>query len=109
MILASIGFILLIAGVICDVFGAIGMHRFDNFYLRLHAATVGTIGGKFYPLIGVTLIAADMRLWSIAGIALLSALLVMITAPVGSHALAFAAAEKNLVPIEKNEFTGDSR
>lgn len=108
MILTALGVLLLVVGIICDIFGAIGMHRFNNFYLRLHAATVGTIGGKFYPLVGVGLIAIDMGLWIVAGIAFLSALLVMITTPVGSHVLAFAAAKRNIIHIEKNEFTGDS-
>ncbi|MEM4040850.1 MAG: monovalent cation/H(+) antiporter subunit G, partial [Ignisphaera sp.] len=56
-ILVIIGEILVIIGAICDLLGAIGLLRFPNFYVRLHALTVGTIGGAFVPLIGVALIA----------------------------------------------------
>ncbi|KUH32426.1 cation:proton antiporter [Thermococcus celericrescens] len=107
MILSLIGVVLLIVGAVCDIFGAIGMHRFGNFYLRLHAATVGTVGGKFYPFIGAGLIALDRGLLSVAGVAFLSAFTLLITTSVGSHALAYAAERAGVVKIEHNELGGD--
>ncbi len=93
-----IGIALVVLGAIMDLIAAIGMNRFTNFYLRLHAATVGTIGGSVYPLVGLALIAlcSDVfptlteRLY-VAGIALVTAFFVALTAPVGSHVLARAA------------------
>ncbi|MEM2698958.1 MAG: monovalent cation/H(+) antiporter subunit G, partial [Ignisphaera sp.] len=55
-ILIIIGEILIAIGAICDLIAAIGMNRFPNFFVRLHALTVGTIGGAFVPLIGVAIL-----------------------------------------------------
>lgn len=107
MILTLMGLILLFMGAVCDLLGAMGMHRFNTFYLRLHAATVGTVGGKFYPILGVTFIAAEKGLWPVVGISVLTALLVLITTPVGSHALAYAASKARIVEMELDEFRGD--
>jgi len=48
-VLVIIGSVLLVIGAVCDVLGALGMNRFPNFFVRLHAATVGVIGAAFYP------------------------------------------------------------
>jgi multicomponent Na+:H+ antiporter subunit G len=89
------GEFLLVVGVVGDLIGALGMLRFPNFFVRLHAATIGAIGGAFYPLLGVTLIAfgADFLgayRWFIAGSSLITASLIAILAPTGTHALARA-------------------
>ena len=80
LIVVYVGEILVGIGVLCDLIGAIGMLRFPNFYLRLHAATVGTIGGAFIPLIGVALMAIGstylgMYRWFVAGGAIVTAFL----------------------------------
>jgi len=95
-LLILVGSVLLVIGAICDVLGALGMNRFPNFFVRLHAATVGVIGGAFYPLIGTALIAFGSEFlgiyrWFVGGCALVSAFLVLMLAPAGSHALARAA------------------
>lgn len=94
--LVVIGEILVVIGAICDLLGAIGMIRFPNFFVRLHALTVGTIGGAFVPLIGVALIALGSDFlgyyrWFIAGASLVTAVLLLLLAPAGSHAIARAA------------------
>lgn len=100
-----LGQALIVIGVFCDLVAAIGLLRFPNFYLRLHAATVGTIGGAFVPLIGAALLAAgstylgDYR-WFIAGGALVTAIIVLILAPAGSHALARAAHRSRAAIVE---------
>jgi len=92
-ILRVIGSALLILGAFASVVSAIGFHRFKNFYLRLHAATVGTIWGAVYPLVGASLIAITLedlgaQRWFIAGASFVAALIILILAPAGSHALA---------------------
>lgn len=95
-VMVVIGGVLLFVGAICDLLGALGMNRFPNFFVRLHAATVGTIGGAFYPLIGASLIAFGSEFlgsykWFVGGCSLVSAFLILMLAPAGSHALARAA------------------
>ncbi len=106
MILEVIGWIgisLLAIGALMDVIAAIGINKFKNFYLRLHAATVGIIGGAFYPLLGLGLLSLSLEQlgvirFYIAGISFTSAFFVLITAPVGSHILARATHRVGVMP-----------
>ncbi len=104
-ILVYIGMALIGIGAVADLIAAIGMNRFKNFYLRLHAATIGAIWGAFVPLIGASFLAAGCyRLgiyrWFMAGGALVTAILVLILAPAGSHALARATHRARVVRVE---------
>lgn len=103
--LVNLGLILIGIGAVSDLIAAIGMNRFRNFYLRLHAATVGTIWGAFLPLIGASLLAAGCTglgpyRWFMSGGALVTAILVLILAPAGSHALARATHRARIVRVE---------
>ena len=102
-IIAWLGIGLLALGAFMDLIAALGINRFKNFYLRLHALTVGVIGGAFYPLIGLGLISIGVKelgtiRFYIAGISFTSAFFVLITAPVGTHILARAAHRIGLRP-----------
>ncbi len=95
-LIAIIGEVLIAIGAFCDLVAAIGMLRFPNFYLRLHALTVGSIGGAFVPLIGASLLAlvADflgIHRFFLAGAGIVTAVLILILAPTGSHIIARAA------------------
>lgn len=95
-VLVIIGEVLIAVGAVCDLIAAIGMNRFPNFFVRLHALTVGTIGGAFVPLVGVALLALGAEFlgqyrFFIAGASIISAILLLFLAPVGSHAIARAA------------------
>lgn len=99
-----IGLILVFIGAFCNLVGAIGLLRFPNFFVRLHAATVGTIGGAAYPLIGVALtaVACDFlgaMKWFIISGSILTSIIIILTSPAGSHALA-RAAHRFGVPVE---------
>ena len=96
LVAVVIGGILLVIGALCDLIGAIGLLRFPNYFVRLHAATVATIGGAVYPLFGIAIIclACDflgIARWFIAAISFLTAIIIVLTAPTGSHAVARAA------------------
>jgi len=102
--LLYIGMALVVIGALCDLIAAIGLNRFPNFFVRLHAATVGVIGGAVCPLFGVTLMALACDFlgywkWFLAGGSFTTALIIMIVAPVGSHALA-RAAHRHGIPVE---------
>jgi len=96
IILFAVGTILLVLSSILSLIGAVGFLRFRNFFLRLHPATVGSIGGGVYGLIGIALIALSLDIpgyvkYYIFGVALISAALVVFGSPTGSHLLARAA------------------
>ena len=99
-----IGAILVVIGAICDLIAAIGFLRFPNFFVRLHAATIGAIGGAVVPLFGVTLIAlvsdylGTFRYY-VAGASFITAIFILLAAPTGSHALASATHKAKVVPV----------
>jgi len=104
-VLVIIGEVLVAIGVFCDLMGALGMLRFPNFFVRLHAATVGTIGGAVVPILGAALIAAGCDFlgyyrWFMSGAAVVTAVLILIIAPAGSHVLARATHRSRTVPVE---------
>ena len=79
--------VLVIAGVLGTTLGVYGLYRMPDVYMRLHAASKAAyIGLLVLLLAGVT--TGDLEM--IAKSALVAAFLVL-TAPVGSHALARAA------------------
>lgn len=103
-VIFAIGLALLTAGTIFDLLGSIGLLKFPNFYVRLHAATIGAIGGAVIPLIGASLIALGSDFlpskYAIAGASFVTALVILIVAPTGSHALAYAAHKAKVVKWE---------
>lgn len=96
LVLAIIGYVLVGIGAFCQVVAGIGMNRFPNFFVRLHAATICAIGGSFVPIIGCSLIALSIEEFGVirfflAGAGFVTAVFLLILAPVGSHLLAKAA------------------
>jgi len=103
-ILAGIGFTFITIGAICDLVAAIGINRFPNFFVRLHAATIGIIGGAVIPLIGVSIVSLvseqlGFYRFAVSSIALITALVIMIVAPTGTHILAYATHKARLAPV----------
>jgi len=83
-----LAYILLIIGSACSVIGAIGIVRFPDFYTRVHANTVVIVGGSILLIIGAG-ISGGLNTFTIKAIVI--ALFIFLTNPVGSHALARAA------------------
>jgi len=103
-ILFIIGSILVVIGAFCDLVASIGFLRFPNFFVRLHAATIGAIGGAVVPLIGVAFLALSADFlgtfrWYVAGASVMTAIFILLAAPTGSHALANAAHRAKVVPV----------
>ncbi|WP_440059080.1 monovalent cation/H(+) antiporter subunit G [Thermogladius sp. 4427co] len=91
-----VGSILLLMSSILSLIGAVGFLRFRNFFLRLHPATVGSIGGGVYALIGIALLTASLDIpdyvkYYVVGVSIISAALIVFASPTGSHILARAA------------------
>ncbi|MCY0868925.1 MAG: monovalent cation/H(+) antiporter subunit G [Desulfurococcus sp.] len=90
-----IGLTVTLIGGILDIIAAIGFFRFKDFYMRLHAATIGSMGGGFYPLIGIAImvLALDVDVYFKAytsGVCVIAAALIALGVAPGSHILARA-------------------
>lgn len=89
------GMLIISIGVVFNLLGGIGILRFPNYFIRLHAATLITIGGSALPLIGNAILAIDALNFETAiAIALGSfatAIFLFLTAPVSTHAVARVA------------------
>lgn len=100
-VLFWLGACLFIGGGVFDLLAAIGLLRFPNFYVRLHAATIGAIYGAALPLIGVSLMALGSPeipgRYVIAGASFVTSIVILVVAPVGSHVLAYAAHKSKTV------------
>ena len=84
----TIGYLIILVGVLFDLFGCIGLVRLPDIYNRLQAATKCVTLGTCMILFGVFVINGV----SAAGAkALLCAVFILLTSPVGAHALARAA------------------
>lgn len=88
MMLEALSWICLLLGAVLGIVGGIGMHRFGDFYSRLHAASItDTLCTALFLLglgfqAGLSLAAAKL---------LLIFIFVFITSPTASHSLANAA------------------
>ena len=100
MLIEILSLICLIAGGLLGIIGGIGIHRFPDFFTRLHAA--GTTDTLCAALI---LLGLGLQ----AGLTLVSFKLLLIfafllfTSPTASHALANAAVHGGLKPQLENE------
>ncbi|WP_461864947.1 monovalent cation/H(+) antiporter subunit G [Thermococcus sp.] len=86
------GSMAILIGAIYDLIAAIGLLRFPDFYMRTHAATVGTIGGATLPVFGAGLVALvyhplGSQRFFMAGIAFTVGILILVIAPTGSHSI----------------------
>ena len=102
MIVDIISWVLLLAGGGLGIIGGIGIHRFPDFYSRLHAIGITDTLCAMLILLGLGLQAG----WSIAAFKLaLIFVFLFFTSPTASHALASAAAYSGLKP----ELAGDDQ
>lgn len=104
MILEFISWALILAGALLGIVGGIGIHRFPDFYSRLHAAgTTDTLCAALF-LLGLGLQ---------AGLSLVTFKLFLIfaffffTSPTASHALGKAAVLGKLKPVLDEDLLAD--
>jgi multicomponent Na+:H+ antiporter subunit G len=96
MFIDGLSWALLIAGGFICFSGAFGMHRFPDFFSRMHAASVtDTLGGSLI-LFGLML-QTDGQILVLVKLILIF-LFILITSPTASHALAKAALHGGLRP-----------
>ncbi|MEM0153372.1 MAG: monovalent cation/H(+) antiporter subunit G [Ignisphaera sp.] len=95
-VLSIVGLTAIIVGAFFDIVSAIGVLKLPNFFTRIHAVTIGAIGGSVLPLIGVALLSLALEdlgvhRFYLAGTSIAGAVLILILAPTGAHSLAKAA------------------
>jgi multicomponent Na+:H+ antiporter subunit G len=95
VILDILSWICLVAGGILGIVGGIGIHRFPDFYSRLHAAGITDTLCAMLIILGLGFQAG----WGIAAFKLvLIFVFLFFTAPTATHALANAALHRGLKP-----------
>jgi len=82
-----IGYILIIVGVLFDLFGCIGLVRFPDVYNRLQAATKCVTLGTILLLLGVAIVVGGAT----AAKAVICAVFILFTSPTAAHAIAKGA------------------
>jgi multicomponent Na+:H+ antiporter subunit G len=83
-----IGYILIIIGILFDIFGCIGLVRFPDVYNRLQASTKCVTLGTIVLLIGVALSCGS---GAMAAKAIICAVFILLTSPTAAHAVAKGA------------------
>lgn len=91
-----LSWILLVAGGLFCIIGAIGLLRMPDFYTRVHAASVTDTLGAGLILAGLMLQAG----WTLVMAKLIIiGLLIFFTSPAATHALAKAAMGRGIAPL----------
>lgn len=90
--------IIIVIGGIFSIIGSIGVLRMPDPYNRIHSQTIGVVGGTILILLGVVLL-EGARPYGIK--VLLIAIIIFVTNPVGSHAIARAAHRSGVEPTDK--------
>ncbi|MDX1657002.1 MAG: monovalent cation/H(+) antiporter subunit G [Candidatus Competibacteraceae bacterium] len=96
----GLSLLLLLAGALCLILGGIGILRMPDFYTRLHAAGVTDTLGAGLILVGLML-QGGLSLITVK--LLLILVLLLLTSPTASHALARAALSDHLKPWSKDK------
>jgi multicomponent Na+:H+ antiporter subunit G len=83
-----IGYILIIIGILFNVFGCVGLVRFPDVYNRLQASTKCVTLGTIMLLVGVAIAGAS---GAMSAKAIICAVFILITSPTAAHAIAKGA------------------
>lgn len=96
IVLHLAGWVCIVAGVFFGITGAIGLHRFPDFYTRIHAASITDT-----LCAGLIILGLMLQSVSIMMIIKLSLVLFILayTGPTAAHTLAKTARKENIEPI----------
>ena len=83
-----IGYILIIIGILFNIFGCIGLVRFHDVYNRLQASTKCVTLGTILLLVGVAIVSGS---GATVAKAIICAVFILLTSPTAAHAIAKGA------------------
>jgi multicomponent Na+:H+ antiporter subunit G len=83
-----IGYILIIIGILFNIFGCIGLVRFPDVYNRLQASTKCVTLGTILLLVGVAIVSGS---GATVAKAIICAVFILLTSPTAAHAIAKGA------------------
>ena len=86
-----LAYVVITVGLAFDVFGTVGLVRLPDIYNRVQAATKCVTLGTCFILVGVAIYAFGQGLGAMCVKALICAAFVLLTSPVGAHAVARGA------------------
>lgn len=99
----GLAWILILSGSFFTIVGAIGILRFPDFWSRLHAASVSDSAGVILLLAGMCVYAG----WGLVTVKLIViGLVLFVTGPTSTHAVANAALVSGLRPPEGKGLKG---
>lgn len=90
----------LIIGLFFNFIGVLGLLRFPDVYTRLHAETKTTTFGSIFLGLAVILYSMVEGLPALAVHAAIAVVVLAFTNATGSHAIARAAAQSGIKPVE---------
>ncbi len=94
-----IGYILIIIGILFNIFGCIGLVRFPDVYNRLQASTKCVTLGTILLLVGVAIVSGS---GAIVAKAIICAVFILLTSPTAAHAIAKGAYASGVALWEKS-------
>lgn len=94
-----IGYILIIIGILFNIFGCIGLVRFPDVYNRLQASTKCVTLGTILLLVGVAIASGS---GATAAKAIICAVFILLTSPTAAHAIAKGAYASGVALWEKS-------
>jgi multicomponent Na+:H+ antiporter subunit G len=105
-IIVAIVYILLAIGLFFNLLAGVGLLRFPDVYTRLHAGTKCTTFGSIF-IIGSVII-LGFRSWYLGDVngsvlsihSIVALLAILLTNPVGAHAIARAAHRSGVMPVD---------
>ncbi len=100
LLIESLSWVLLVAGSLMLVVGAVGLHRLPEFFTRTHAGSLTDTGGAGLILTGLMLQAGPNL---IAVKLALILLFLWFTSPTASHVLAQSALRDGIKPEAEDE------
>ncbi len=104
MVLESLSIICISLGILLFIGEVVGLHKFPDFYTRMHAAGKGDTLSTILIVAGFILYnvseGGEAANWNVVIKLMLIAVFILVTSPTSTHALMKAGYDSGLKPVE---------